>query len=193
MKSPFTPGQRILLWLACSAIFFQAFDVSVVNLSLPLMASGLGVTLASAQWVQTLYLLSFGGFLLLGGRLCDYAGSRMVFLAGIGLFGGASALGYFGQHLWTLLPARAGQGIGAALAMPAGISLLSRHFRAGEQQQTAFGIFGAFAAVGFAGVLALGGMIATLLDWHWIFGINIPVIAVVLLAGGRFIPREKRP
>ena|GEM_PF-450372 len=190
MKSPFDPRQRILLWLACSAIFFEAFDVSIVNLSLPLMASGLDTPLATAQWVQTLYLLSFGGFLLLGGRLCDYAGSRLVFLAGMGLFGAASALGYFSQHFWTLLPARASQGIGAALAMPAGISLLSRYFPAGERQQAAFGIFGAFAAVGFASGLALGGMIATLFDWHWIFGINVPVIAVVLWAGGRWIPRE---
>ena len=190
MKSPFSTRQRILLWLACSAIFFEAFDVSIVNLSLPLIASSLGLSLAAAQWVQTLYLLSFGGFLLLGGRLCDYAGSRLIFLAGMGLFGAASALGYASHHLWSLLPARAGQGIGAALAMPAGISLLSRYFPAGEQQQTAFGIFGAFAAVGFAGGLALGGMIATLFDWHWIFGINIPVIGIVLWGGGRFIPRE---
>lgn len=190
MKSPFNTRQRILLWLACSAIFFEAFDVSIVNLSLPLIASSLGLSLAAAQWVQTLYLLSFGGFLLLGGRLCDYAGSRLIFLAGMGLFGAASALGYASHHLWALLPARAGQGIGAALAMPAGISLLSRYFPAGEQRQTAFGIFGAFAAVGFAGGLALGGIVATLFDWHWIFGINIPVIAIVLWGGSRFIPRE---
>lgn len=190
MKSPFTPRQRIWLWLACSAIFFEAFDVSIVNLSLPLIASGLGVPLATAQWVQTLYLMSFGGFLLLGGRLCDYAGSRNIFLLGMGLFAAASVLGFFASSFWTLLPARAGQGIGAALAMPAGISLLSRYFPAGEQQQMAFGIFGAFAAVGFAGGLALGGMIATLLDWHWIFGINIPVLAVVLAAGYKFIPPD---
>jgi MFS family permease len=190
MKSPFSTRQRILLWLACSAIFFEAFDVSIVNLSLPLIASGLGVPLAAAQWVQTIYLMSFGGFLLLGGRLCDYAGSRNIFLLGMGLFGVASALGYFGPSFWTLLPARAGQGIGAAMAMPAGISLLSRYFPPGEQQQMAFGIFGAFAAVGFASGLALGGMIATLFNWHWIFGINIPILVLVMLAGWRFIPRE---
>src|ERR1700759_3338382 len=103
MKSPFSPRQRILLWLACSAIFFEAFDVSVVNLSLPLMASGLNVPLATAQWVQTLYLLSFGGFLLLGGRLCDYYGSAVIFIAGMCLFGGASALGYLSEHAELLL------------------------------------------------------------------------------------------
>ena len=183
--------QRILLWLACSAIFFEAFDVSVVNLALPLIAADLRVSLASAQWIQTVYLLSFGGFLLLGGRLCDHYGSRLIFMRGMLLFGGASALAFFSGHLAWLLPARVGQGIGAALAMPAGISLLSRHFKA-EQQRMAFGIFGAFAAIGFAGGLALGGLIATLLNWHWIFGINVPVIGLALFLGHRSIPPDTR-
>lgn len=191
MKNSFSLSQRILLWLACSAIFFEAFDVSIVNLALPVLARDLGVSLVSVQWVQTIYLLSFGGFLLLGGRLCDHAGSRRIFLAGMLLFGGASALGAVSHQLWWLLPARAGQGIGAALAMPAGISLLSGHFSVGRQQQAAFGIFGAFAAVGFAGGLALGGLITSCLNWHWIFGINIPLIGGVVIAGYCFIPRDK--
>ncbi len=112
-------------------------------------------------------------------------------MRGMLLFGAASALGFCSVHLEWLLPARVGQGIGAALAMPAGISLLSRHFAA-EQQRMAFGIFGAFAAIGFAGGLALGGMIATLLNWHWIFGINVPVIGLTLLLGHRHIPTITR-
>src|SRR6266702_958016 len=120
MKSPFTPGQRILLWLACSAIFFEAFDVSVVNLALPVIAADLRISLASAQWIQTVYLLSFGSCLLLGGRLCDYAGSRRIFLMGMSIFGGASALALISSYFSFLLLARSGQGIGAALAMPAG-------------------------------------------------------------------------
>jgi MFS family permease len=191
MTPAFSRDQRILLWLACSAIFFEAFDVSIVNLALPLIASDLHVPLATAQWVQTIYLLSFGGFLLLGGRLCDHYGSAVIFIAGMSLFGCASALGYLSDTMALLLPARAGQGIGAALAMPAGISLLSRYF-SGEQQKDAFGLFGAFAAVGFAGGLALGGVIATLLDWHWIFGVNVPVIAGVVLVARRYIPRDPR-
>jgi len=190
MKTLFSFQQRILLWLACSAIFFEAFDVSIVNLALPLIATDLHIPPASAQWIQTVYLLSFGGFLLLGGRLCDYAGSRFIFLMGMLIFGGASALAWFSHHLWLLLPARAGQGIGAALAMPAGISLLSRYFKEGEPQRAAFGIFGAFAAIGFAGGLALGGVIASLTNWHWIFGINVPVIGLVVGTGYFFIPRE---
>jgi MFS family permease len=192
MKFPFSRGQRVLLWLACSAIFFEAFDVSIVNLALPLIAADLHIPLATAQWVQTIYLLSFGGFLLLGGRLCDDYGPAVIFIAGMGLFGGASALGYCSGSIALLLPARAGQGIGAALAIPAGISLLSRYF-SGAQQQGAFGIFGAFAAIGFAGGLALGGMIAKLLDWHWIFGVNVPVIAIVIVVARRVIPRGPGP
>lgn len=177
-----------MLWLACSAIFFEAFDVSIVNLALPLIAADLHIPLATAQWVQTIYLLTFGGFLLLGGRLCDHYGSAVIFIAGMSLFGLSSALGYISRDIILLLPARAGQGIGAALAMPAGISLLSRYF-SGERQRGAFGIFGAFAAVGFAGGLAIGGMIATLLDWHWIFGVNVPVIAAVVIVARKYIPR----
>src|SRR5580698_1415029 len=108
MKNSLTFRQPVLLWLACSAIFFEAFDVSVVNLALPLLATDLHRPLAVVQWVQTIYLMSFGGFLLLGGRLCDHAGSRRIFLAGMLLFGGASALGAVSHQLWWLLPARAG-------------------------------------------------------------------------------------
>ena len=187
----FSLQQRILLWLACSAIFFEAFDVSVVNLAIPVIATDLRISLASTQWIQTVYLLSFGGFLLLGGRLCDYAGSKRIFMAGMFLFGAASAIALVSHHIHLLLLARAGQGIGAALAMPGGISLLARHFEEGPRRQTAIGIFGAFAAVGFAGGLALGGMIASFFNWHWIFGVNVPVIAGVLIAAYFYIPEEK--
>lgn len=183
--------QRLILWLACSAVFFEAFDVSIVNLALPLIAKDMHISIAHAQWVQTLYLLSFSGFLLLGGRLCDYAGSKKIYLIGMMIFAGASALAFFSVDLLPLLTARALQGIGAALAIPGAISLLSRHFQEGRPRQTAMGIFGAFAAVGFAGGLALGGMIATFYNWHWIFGINVPVILPVLAISYYLIPGEK--
>lgn len=187
-----TSRQRIILWLACSAVFFEAFDVSIVNLALPVIAEDLRITIATAQWVQTLYLLSFGGFLLLGGRLSDYAGSKCIFLIGMLTFGCASALALFSHHIIPLLIARTIQGMGAALAIPGGISLLGRHFGEGRPRQTAMGIFGAFAAVGFAGGLALGGMIASFYEWHWIFGVNVPVILPVLIAGYYLIPEEKK-
>src|SRR6201996_9773977 len=93
---------KILLWLGCSAIFFESFDVSIVNLALPLIATDLHIPLAAAQWVQTIYLLTFGGFLLLGGRLCDHYGSAMIFIAGMSLFGLASALGYLSRDVILL-------------------------------------------------------------------------------------------
>jgi len=192
MKRPlFSRRQYILLWLACSAIFFEAFDVSIVNLALPLMAADLHISLAAAQWIQTIYLLSFGGCLLLGGRLCDHAGSKRIFLAGMLIFGVASLLASVSHQLWLLLPSRAGQGFGAALAMPGGISLLSRHFKEEQQHRAAFGIFGAFAAIGFAGGLSVGGLVAAAFNWRWIFGMNTPVILLVLITGSIFIPKEK--
>lgn len=186
----FSSRQRIILWLACSAVFFEAFDVSIVNLALPVMASDLHIPLAAAQWVQTLYLISFGGFLLPGGRLCDHAGSRRIFLIGMLIFGASSGLAFVSHHFPLLLLARASQGIGAALAIPGGISLLSRHFSEGRQRQTAIGAFGAFAAIGFAGGLAGGGLIASFLDWHWIFGVNVPVLLPVWVAGYFLLPKE---
>ena len=136
MKSSFSLQQRILLWLACSAIFFEAFDVSIVNLALPLIAADLHIPLASAQWVQTIYLLSFGGCLLLGGRLCDYAGSKKVFLAGMVIFGAASLLASISHGMLSLLPARAGQGLGAALAMPGGSGGPPRPSRRSPERRT---------------------------------------------------------
>jgi len=191
MQARFAGRHRTILWLACSAIFFEAFDVSIVNLALPVIAGDLHISIAAAQWVQTLYLLTFGGFLLLGGRLSDYAGSKRIFLFGMLLFASASALALFSHHIIPLLVARGAQGTGAALAIPGAISLIGRHFEEGRPRQTAMGIFGAFAAVGFAGGLALGGMIAAFYDWHWIFGINVPVILPVLAAGCYLIPGGK--
>ena len=92
MNTSFSREQKVLLWLACSAIFFEAFDVSIVNLALPVIAADMHIPLAAAQWVQTIYLLTFGGFLLLGGRLCDHYGSAMIFIAGMSFFDLSSAL-----------------------------------------------------------------------------------------------------
>lgn len=107
------------------------------------------------------------------------------------VFGASSALAFISHSFPLLLLARASQGIGAALAIPGSISLLSRYFSEGSQRQNAIGTFGAFAAVGFAGGLAGGGLIASVLDWHWIFGVNVPVLLPVWLAGYFLIPREE--
>lgn len=186
----FTGSQRLILWLACSAVFFEAFDVSIVNLALPAISAELHTVLAETQWVQTLYLLTFGGFLLLGGRLCDHYGSKKIFLAGMLLFCASSALAFASHHFSVLLAARAFQGIGAAFAIPGSISLLSRYFAEGRQRSVALSLFSGFAAVGFASGLALGGIITSFTDWHWIFGVNVPVIIPVLFAGSYMIPRE---
>lgn len=183
--------KRVILWLACAAIFFEAFDVSIVNLSLQAIAGDLHISVAQAQWVQTIYVVAFGSFLLLGGRLCDHWGSKRIYRAGMLLFGVASALAFVTHIFPLLLVIRGAQGLGAALAMPAGISLLTHYFEEGRERNAAFGTFGSFAAIGFALGLALGGIITTYYNWHWIFSINVPFFAVILYLSKR-IPAQNK-
>lgn len=183
MKIISSKKKTIILCLACCAIFFEAFDVSVVNLSLTTIAAGFHLSLADAQWIQTIYLVSFGSFLLLGGRLVDAYGHKRIYLAGMGIFGAASAFAFLSASLPPLLLIRGLQGFGAALAMPAGIAMLSAYFEEGKERNTAFGIFGSFAALGFAMGLALGGIITAYVDWHWIFSINVPAFILILFTG----------
>jgi MFS family permease len=184
--------KKILLCLACCSIFFEAFDVSIVNLSLTTIAAGFHLPLADAQWIQTIYLISFGSFLLFGGRLVDAYGHKKIYLTGMGIFGAASAFAFMSASLPPLLLIRGLQGFGAALAMPAGIAMLSTYFGEGKERNTAFGIFGSFAALGFAMGLALGGIITAYVEWHWIFSINVPVFILILFTG-ILIPDDNPP
>lgn len=180
--------KQVILLLACSAIFFESFDVSIVNLSLQSISSSIHVTLASTQWVQTVYLVSFGSFLLLGGRMCDHWGSKIIFLIGMFLFGISSLAASTCDGLGQLLFIRGIQGIGASLSMPAAIAIISLVFEEGTERNKAFGIFGAFAAIGFALALSLGGIITTYFDWHWIFSSTAPILFLVLLLGMKYLP-----
>lgn len=184
-------GKNTILFLACTAIFFEAFDVSILNLSLTAIASDLNLHIATGQWLQTVYLVSFGGFLLLGGRLSDQLGAKRVFLGGMSLFAIASLTAALTNDLELLLVSRAAQGTGAALAMPAAIALLSLHFPDAQERNRALGIFGSFAAFGFGLGLAIGGILIRYLNWHWIFGINIPVFALILFIAYRHLPTDR--
>lgn len=181
-------NKTLILILGCSAIFFEAFDVSIVNLSLQSIANGLKSELSTVQWIQTIYLITFGSFLLPGGRMCDYWGCKKVFIIGMTVFGIASISAAICESLFVLLIIRASQGFGAALAMPAAIAILSITFDEGRDRNKAFGIFGSFAAIGFALGLALGGIITTYFTWHWIFSMSSPVILIIVLTAIRFLP-----
>jgi EmrB/QacA subfamily drug resistance transporter len=174
-------------WLAllvlCASQLMIVLDLTIVNVALPSIRDDLGFTEADLAWVVNAYLLSFGGFLLLGGRLGDLFGHRRLFLAGLVLFTVASLGCGLAESEWQLIVARAVQGLGGALVSAVGLSLIVMLFTEPAERAKAMGIAGAvISAGGTAGVL-LGGVLTDLLSWHWIFFVNIPVgIAVIALA-----------
>jgi len=187
------PSRR---WLALAVLALAQFmlflDETVVNVALPSIKEGLGFSQAGLAWVIDAYILLFGGFLLLGGRAADIFGRRRIFLLGTALFGLASLLAGLAQSQQLLIGARALQGIGAALATPAALALVTTLFPEGKERAKALGIWGGLAGVGFASGVLLGGVITDLFEWRWVFLINVPVALLTLAAVPRIV-RESRP
>jgi EmrB/QacA subfamily drug resistance transporter len=182
-------------WLAllvlCLGDLMIVLDTTIVNVALPSIRQDLGFSEASLAWVVNAYLLTFGGFLLLGGRLGDLLGQRRLFLAGIALFTAASlACGVAGSQE-VLVAARAIQGLGGAVVAAVALSLIMTLFTEPAERATAMGVFGFVSAGGGSVGVLLGGLLTDALDWHWIFLVNLPIgVAVyalsrVLLPGGR--------
>src|SRR4051812_4890193 len=163
--------------------FMVVLDASVVNVALPSIQRDVGFSEQSLSWVLNAYTLLFGGFLLLGGRAADRLGRRRVFMAGIGLFTVASLACGLSQSEPTLLIARGAQGLGGALVSPAALSILLTTFAEGSERNRALAVWGAIAGAGGAVGLLLGGAIVQALSWRWVFFVNVPIgAAVVLLA-----------
>ncbi len=181
----------MILALVCVGQFMVVLDLSIVNVALPSMQRDLGFTTSGLQWVVNAYALSFGGFLLLGGRAADLFGRRRVFMLGLLLFAGASLVCAVAQNQFMLIGARALQGLGAAVLSPATLTILTMTFRAPAERSRALGIWSAMAAVGGASGALLGGILTDLLSWRWIFYINIPVAAATLVAA-RMVLTETR-
>ena len=147
------------------------------------MQHDLGFSQQNLQWVISAYALTFGGFLLLGGRAADLFGRRRVFMAGLGLFVLASLVGGLAQFQWVLISARAFQGLGAAIVSPAALSILTTTFTEGQERNRALGIWEAIAAGGFAAGVLLGGILTDGLSWRWVMFVNVPIgIAAVALS-----------
>ncbi|MEE2051962.1 MFS transporter [Nocardiopsis tropica] len=177
---------RTRRWWALAAVsmlqFLIAVDVTVVNIALPSIGADLGAGPQGLTWVVAGYTLVGGGLLLLGGRICDLLGRRRMLLLGAALFGAASLVAGAASDLPWLLAARFGQGAGEALASPAAMSLIAMLFPAPRERAKALGIWGAISSSGLVGGVLLSGVITELLDWRWIFLVNLPVVAVVLVA-----------
>jgi EmrB/QacA subfamily drug resistance transporter len=158
-------------------------DTTIVNVALPHIQHGLGFSGSGLSWVLNAYLLTFGGLLLLGARSGDLLGRRRTFLVGIAIFSLSSLLGGFAVSGWMLLAARALQGVGAALAAPSSLALLTTVFSEGPQRVRAIGLFTTVSAAGGAIGLVAGGVLTELVSWRWVMFVNVPIGIVVWLVG----------
>jgi EmrB/QacA subfamily drug resistance transporter len=180
----------VILALACVAQFMVILDVSVVNVALPSMGRDLHYSPVGLQWVVNAYVLTFAGFLLLGGRAADSFGRRRIFLFGLFLFVGASLLGGFAQSSGWLTAARALQGIGGAALSPATLTIIITTF-SGRPLARALGLWSAVGGAGGAVGVLLGGVLTAELSWRWVLFINVPIglataaIAIVFLGEAR--------
>jgi EmrB/QacA subfamily drug resistance transporter len=173
----------LALALLCATQFMVVLDVSIVNVALPSIDRSLHFSSSGLQWVASAYALTFGGFLLLGGRVADLLGRRRLFMVGLVVFAAASFACGFAGSAGFLVGARAVQGLGAALVSPAALSILTTTFPEGRERNTALGVWGAIAGTGGAAGVLLGGVLTDWIDWSWIFFINVPIaIAVIALA-----------
>ncbi|HKO36929.1 MAG TPA: MFS transporter [Solirubrobacterales bacterium] len=173
----------IALILLCSAQFVVVLDASIVNVALPTIGEALDFTESSLPWVVNAYVLTFGGFLLLGGRLADLLGRRRVFMFGLVLFAIASLFGGLATTSGQLVAARAVQGLGAAILSPAALSIVATTFKDGAERNKALGIWGAVAGSGGAAGVLLGGVLTEYLGWEWVLWVNVPIgIAAAALA-----------
>jgi EmrB/QacA subfamily drug resistance transporter len=185
------PQRWKALAIVCAAFFMTVLDVSIVNVALPSIGKSLHFSEHSLQWVITAYAITFGGFLLLGGRAADLLGRRRVFYVGVTVFTIASFLCGLAWSEGVLIGARALQGLGAAIISPAALSIIMTSFEEGPERNKALGIWGAIGGSGAAvGVLA-GGLLTKYLGWEWIFFVNVPVGALALALAPRFV-RESR-
>ncbi|MFC6880846.1 MFS transporter [Actinomadura yumaensis] len=180
----------LLLAVVCATIFFDALDLSITQIALPSIQEGLGISTSALPWVATAYVVTYGGFLLLGGRAGDLLGARPVFLTGLAIFGAASLVCGIAGGGGVLIGARAVQGVGAALTVPTAVATLAAAFPEGPARNRAFATFTAAAASGFSAGLVLGGLITSGLSWRWIFLAKVPLVAVTLVAAVRSVPRS---
>jgi EmrB/QacA subfamily drug resistance transporter len=185
------PHRWQALALVCVAFFMTILDVSIVNVALPSIKSSLHVSDNTLQWVLIAYTITFGGFLLLGGRAADLLGRRRMFMIGVAIFSAASLACGLANTIGVLIAARAVQGVGAAIVSPATLSIITTTFEEGSERNKALGIWGAIGGSGAAAGVLFGGILTKYAGWQWIFFVNVPIGALVL-ALTRPIVRESR-
>nr|WP_190142046.1 MFS transporter [Streptomyces glebosus] len=186
-----TRRAQLILLLLCGAQFIIALDFSILNVALPVLGRDLGMDQADLQWAVTAFALPSGGFLLLSGRIADLFGRRRLFLIGLGLFTAASVLAALAWSPAVFLAGRALQGLGAAVIVPTGMSLLTTTFAEGPQRARALGISGTVLSMGFTIGMVLGGVLTDALGWRSTMGL-LSVAGVAVLVGAPLLLTESR-
>ena len=183
---------KLTLALLCAIAFLDFVDASITNVALPSIRSSLHLSLEGLQWMPSGYLLTYGGFMLLGGRLADLLGRRRVLVSGIVLIGISSLVGGFAQSAGVLIGARLAQGLGAALTLPAALSILTTTFKEGRDRNTALGAWGGIGGLASAAGVLLGGVLTEGPGWRWVMFVNPIACALVLAPVFRLIEGERR-
>ncbi|WP_436774756.1 MFS transporter [Yinghuangia sp. YIM S09857] len=192
--SPAAPDRKVHPGLALAVLagaqLMIVLDATIVNIALPDIREALGFSEASLTWVMNAYTLTFGGLLLLGGRLGDLIGRRKIFIYGLLVFTLASLLGGFAQNEATLLAARALQGVGGAMTAPAVLSLVTTTFKEGAERNKALGVYAAVSGMGAAVGLLAGGFLTEYANWRWVMFVNVPIGVALALAIPRVFPPD---
>ncbi len=181
----------LVLVIVGLAQFMVILDATIVNVALPSIQRSLHFSESGLQWIVNAYAITFGGFLLLGGRAGDLLGRRRIFLIGITLFSAASLMNGFAGASGILIAGRGLQGLGGALIAPAALSVLTTTFAEGRERTLALGVWSAIAVGGGAIGLLLGGVLTSLLSWQWIFYVNVPVGLAAIVLAIRFVPESR--
>jgi EmrB/QacA subfamily drug resistance transporter len=182
----------ITLVLLCAVQFLDIVDSAIVNVALPSIQHSLHFSQQNLQWVASGYILTYGGFLLLGGRLGDLLGRRRMLLSGLTVFAVSSLAAGLAQSSGFLVAARLVQGVGAALMAPAALSALTTSFREGKDRNTALGLWGAISGMAAAAGVFLGGVISEGPGWRWIFFVNPPICVMVAVGALALLTRDSR-
>src|SRR5580700_2937453 len=182
----------LALFVIATAQLMVVLDATIVNVALPHIQDALGFSGSGLEWVVNAYALTFGGFLLLGGRAGDILGRRRVFIAGIVLFSLASLLGGFATSEAWLLTARAIQGVGAAVVAPTALALVTTTFPEGPPRNRAMGVYAGMSIAGAAVGLIAGGLLTTYLSWRWVLFVNVPIGALVAAMAPRVLGESSR-
>jgi EmrB/QacA subfamily drug resistance transporter len=186
-----SPHKGLALALLAATQFVIVLDASIVNVALPSIGRALDFSQDDLSWVVNAYTLTFGGFLLLGGRLADLMGRRRIFIAGLVLFSLASLAGGLAQSDVWLIAARAVQGLGAAIISPAALSLITTMFAEGAERNRALGVWGAVAGSGGAAGVLLGGVLTQYAGWEWVLFVNVPIGIAAALIAPRLLPESR--